>query len=102
MKNDVRAHDSDAVLQAAEPSPESRAAEHELGEALDGLLLSLDATDRAVLLLAELEEYTANEIGTELGLSPGAVRTRLTRLRQRLRGDLARFLDVAPAASSGT
>ncbi len=97
MKNDARSHDSDGELEATEASPETRAAEHELGAALDELLLSLDATDRAVLLLAELEDYTAGEIGAELELSAGAVRTRLTRLRQRLRGDLARFLDAEPA-----
>lgn len=97
LKNDVGSHDSDVELPTAERSPESRAAEQQLGAALDELLLALSATDRAVLLLAELEDYTANEIGAELGLSPGAVRTRLTRLRQRLRRDLARFLDGAPA-----
>jgi RNA polymerase sigma-70 factor (ECF subfamily) len=102
LKNAANTHDTDLELEAAEPSPESRAAEHELGETLDQLLLSLDATDRAVLLLAELEDYTANEIGSELGLSAGAVRTRLTRLRQRLRTDLARFFDVAPSAPASS
>lgn len=97
LKNDARSHDSGGELETTEASPEARAAEHELGAALDELLLSLDATDRAVLLLAELEDYTAGEIGAELELSAGAVRTRLTRLRQRLRGDLARFLDAEPA-----
>lgn len=96
LKNAAATHDADIELEAGEASPESRASEHELGTALDELLLSLDATDRAVLLLAELEDYTANEIGAELGFSAGAVRTRLTRLRQRLRVDLARFLDTEP------
>jgi RNA polymerase sigma-70 factor (ECF subfamily) len=92
-KNDAAAHDSEAQTTSKEPSPEARAAEHELGSALDALLLSLPATDRAILLLAELEDRTAGEIGAELGLSAGAVRTRLTRLRQRLRHDLSVFLN---------
>jgi RNA polymerase sigma factor (sigma-70 family) len=101
MKNDARSHDPESELETGAPSPEARAAEHELGAALDELLLSLSATDRAVLLLAELEDYTANEIGAELGLSPGAVRTRLTRLRRRLRSDLTGFLNEAPPTGSG-
>jgi RNA polymerase sigma-70 factor (ECF subfamily) len=101
VKNDARSHDSESELEAGDPSPETRAAEHELGALLDELLLSLDATERAVLLLAELEDYTAVEIGAELGLTPGAVRTRLTRLRRRLRLDLAGFLDAKPPADPG-
>jgi DNA-directed RNA polymerase specialized sigma24 family protein len=36
------------------------------------------------VLLAELEDLSAAEIGAELGLSEGAVRTRLSRLRARI------------------
>jgi DNA-directed RNA polymerase specialized sigma24 family protein len=35
-----------------------------------------------------LEDYSASEIGRELGMSDGAVRTRLSRLRQKLRAEL--------------
>lgn len=92
QKNDVAAHDADVELPAAEASPETRAAEAELGAALNRLLLELEPRDRAVLLLAELDGYTALEIGEQLGLSAGAVRTRLSRCRQRLRDGLAPFL----------
>jgi RNA polymerase sigma factor (sigma-70 family) len=80
------------VPAAAGETPESAAARVELGEALQALLLSLEPSDRAVLLLAELEDYSAGEIGSELGLSDGAVRTRLTRLRKRLREQLGSWL----------
>lgn len=93
QKNDSAAHDADVELPAAEASPEARAAEAELGAALTRLLLGLEPRDRAVLLLAELDGYTAPEIGERLGLSAGAVRTRLTRSRQRLREGFVPFLE---------
>jgi RNA polymerase sigma-70 factor (ECF subfamily) len=89
------AHDTDIELAAADASPEARAAEAELGAALTRLLLELEPRDRAVLLLAELDGYTAPEIGEQLGLSAGAVRTRLTRCRQRLRDGLGAFIPPA-------
>jgi RNA polymerase sigma-70 factor (ECF subfamily) len=97
-KNDAKVHDSDeSALELAidATSPEAYAAQHQLGSILDSLLLSLEPEDRAVLLLAELEDYTAPEISEKLGLSPGAVRTRLTRLRKRLREGLAPLVDDA-------
>lgn len=92
QKNDPAAHDAEVELPAAQASPEAQAAEAELGAALNRLLLELEPRDRAVLLLAELDGYTAPEIGGQLGLSAGAVRTRLTRCRQRLREGLVPFL----------
>jgi len=84
-KNDPGLHDSELEPSADSRSPEDQAAERELGEIIDRVLLSLSAEERAVLLLAELEDWTAVEIAEELGLSAGAVRTRLSRLRGRVR-----------------
>jgi RNA polymerase sigma-70 factor (ECF subfamily) len=95
QKNDASLHDSDVEPGGTLPSPEDAAAERELGELLDRALLGLSAEDRALLLLAELEDWTAVEIGAELGLSAGAVRTRLSRLRARVRDALE------PALSRG-
>lgn len=92
QKNDPALHSTDAPLIESADSPETAAARHELSAELETLLLALEPVDRAVLLLAELEDYTAVEIGQELALSPGAVRTRLTRLRKRLRGSLERWV----------
>lgn len=92
-KNDAALHETDVELAAEDDSPERLSAQHELGAALNAILLSLDPKERAILLLAELEDYTAPEIAAELGLTAGAVRTRLTRLRQRLRDRLAAFAD---------
>jgi RNA polymerase sigma factor (sigma-70 family) len=91
-KNAAGAHDADVELVDPDASPEARAAEAELRAALSELLLELEPSDRAVLLLSEVEDYSAPEVAAELGLSAGAVRVRLTRLRKRLREGLGSFL----------
>jgi RNA polymerase sigma factor (sigma-70 family) len=93
QKNAAAAHDVDVELAGTDASPETRAAEAELGAALTQMLLELEPVDRAVLLLAEVEDYSAPEIAAELALSAGAVRTRLARLRKRLREGLTAFLE---------
>jgi RNA polymerase sigma-70 factor, ECF subfamily len=92
-KNDGTLHQAELELEAGAPTPEQDAAAGELRRILDATLLALNHQDRALLLLAELEDWTAAEIGAELGLSPGAVRTRLTRLRTRVREALSPVLE---------
>lgn len=87
-KNDPSLHTTEAQLFSSGESPEQAAHRGEVGEALERVLLSLNATDRAILILAEGEGWTGPEIAAELDMSPGAIRTRLTRIRQRLRGTL--------------
>jgi len=81
-KNDSAVHDADVELPATD-DPEDDAARRELLALLDRTLLELSAADRSILLLAELEGFSAAEIGAELGMTEGAVRTRLSRLRAR-------------------
>lgn len=88
-KNDPELHDAGSLLRDEGDDPEERAARSELGRALEAALLSLAPEDRTILLLAELEGHTADAIGAVLGLSAGAVRTRLSRLRPRVRQALA-------------
>ncbi len=86
QKNATALHDS--LDAAPEPSvagdPEQDAERRELAALLERSLLELSAKDRSIVLLAELEDFSAAEIGAELGMSEGAVRTRLSRLRARL------------------
>lgn len=91
-KNDASIHDAEAIPWASDEGPEGLAARTELGEVLDGLISKLEPSDRVLLLLAEFEDYSAAEIGQELGLTEGAVRTRLSRLRKRLRDELLPWL----------
>ncbi len=87
QKNDPSRHVAveDGVLEARGASPEEAAASGEIATALGEALAELSAEDRAIFLLAEAAGWTAPEIAARVGRSPGAVRTRLTRLRARLR-----------------
>jgi RNA polymerase sigma-70 factor (ECF subfamily) len=82
-KNNPSLHEPEREL-VAPNDPEQDAARRELAELLDQLLLELSPEDRTIVLLSQLEDFSAAEIGSELGLSAGAVRTRLSRLRNRL------------------
>lgn len=84
-KNDPERHDPDVELAAPAASPEDDAARREVGERLQEALLALGPEDRLVVLLAEVDGFDAPEIAARLGVTPGAVRTRLSRLRGRLR-----------------
>lgn len=88
-KNDFTRHDSQDALPSDAPSPYVITCRSELGQLLQQALLTLQPVDRLTLLLAEVEGWSAPEIAAELGLTPGAVRTRLTRIRGRLRKALA-------------
>lgn len=48
-------------------------------------LLQLDADDRAIVVLREIEERSYGEIGEVLGLAEGTVKSRLFRARAKLR-----------------
>jgi len=79
------AHESDAALIGTGVSPLDASLAREVAQNLQTALLALSEDDRAIVLLAEVEDWRASEISAELGLSEGAVRTRLTRARTRLR-----------------
>ena len=65
-------------------NPARRAA----GLDLDRALRALTADERALLAMRHVAGFDSREIGDALGLSPEAVRTRLTRLIARLRAEL--------------
>jgi RNA polymerase sigma-70 factor (ECF subfamily) len=94
-KNDAHAHDSDVEPADDGDSPETLAARHELAERLNDVLLDLSPEDRLIVLLAEVEGRSGEEIARETGLSHGAVRTRLSRLRTKLKDALAPALEDA-------
>ncbi len=87
-KNDHSLHTTEAQLHSDDETPEMAAHRGEVGELLEQVLMGLSAQDRAILILAEGEGWTGPEIAKEMDMSPGAVRTRLTRIRQRLRSTL--------------
>lgn len=89
-------HDAAALLpQAVSPEcPEAvdqRLAAAALAPVIAGALASLSRQQREVLLLFAWAELSQEEIGSALGLSPGAVRSRLFRARAALRASLGEF-----------
>ena len=88
-KNNPELHEPEIILTSFDDSPEERAQQGEMAQALGQALMILNPRDRLILLLAEGEGWTGPEIAHEMNLSSGAVRTRLTRIRKRLREELA-------------
>lgn len=76
------------ALWTDEDSPEESATRLELAEAIGEAMLELEPKDRLILLLAEADDWTGPQIAAELGMTPGAVRARLTRARARMRSSL--------------
>ncbi|MFT6400583.1 MAG: RNA polymerase sigma-70 factor (ECF subfamily) [Bradymonadia bacterium] len=93
QKNNTELHDDvDEMERAGEgEDPESAASRHQIANVLANVLGELPPQDRALFLLAEAEEWTAPELAEEFGISAGAVRTRLTRIRENLRPELSAF-----------
>ena len=79
MKRDASLHISDAELLSDDSSPEVLAARSRLAETLGGTLSSLSPQDRVVVLLADGQGMTGPEIAQQLSMTPGAVRSRLSR-----------------------
>jgi RNA polymerase sigma-70 factor (ECF subfamily) len=84
--------DDDAVrdIKADEPALDAGLETAERSAAVRTALLELDADDRAIVVLRELEEQSYEEIGMALGLAEGTVKSRLFRARARLKTLLER------------
>jgi RNA polymerase sigma-70 factor (ECF subfamily) len=78
---------------ATEPDAAER---RELSELLLGCIDQLPEAYRNVLLLRDIEELDTEETAKLMGITPGAVKTRLHRARQALRGLLAPHLEAEP------
>jgi RNA polymerase sigma factor (sigma-70 family) len=83
-----------------------RIAARAAGRSLAGVLRDLDEGQREVLLLYALADLSYEEIAEALGISPGTVRSRLHRARQRIREhrntrDVMRLVDPEPAEAAG-
>jgi RNA polymerase sigma-70 factor (ECF subfamily) len=80
------------VAERAEPDPPPAADPDDVDDVDEGLAAALaqaSDADRELLRLAYWDDLSRNDIATVLGISVGAVDTRLSRARQRLRQRLA-------------
>jgi RNA polymerase sigma factor (sigma-70 family) len=73
--------------------PEEATADHYPSDL--AILDVLSPTDRAVIYLSDVEQLSGAVIAEELGLTPGAVRKRISRARSRLRSELGPELALA-------
>ncbi|HEX7068571.1 MAG TPA: sigma-70 family RNA polymerase sigma factor [Candidatus Limnocylindria bacterium] len=71
------------------PGPEAQAMASTLDERVQRALMGLRPNHRQCLLLSDLEDMSAQQIGEVMGLSYGAVRTLLCRARGEMRRALA-------------
>ncbi len=87
QRNDPKLHvpGDDLVLPSEQDDPEMAALRAEVAGLIGAEINALPPVDRAVFLLAEGAGWTGVEIAKSIDLTPGAVRTRLTRARARLR-----------------
>jgi RNA polymerase sigma-70 factor (ECF subfamily) len=79
------------LLVSRTPDPHTQHEGTELLTFVDRFLDSLDETQRAVFILAELEEMTAEEIAEATGAKLNTVYSRLRLARERFRRAVAKF-----------
>lgn len=81
-------------------APIERYVEEQLSEPVARALDALSPDQRGVLILADVEEYSYQEIAEIVGCSIGTVRSRLHRARHQLRRNVERFRIVTPQRTS--
>jgi RNA polymerase sigma-70 factor (ECF subfamily) len=84
------------------PSPEARAADQELANALSTALDGLSDDHREVILLRDVEGLSAPEAAGVLGVSVDALKSRLHRAREALRAALRPLLEPQVVRGVGT
>ncbi len=80
-----------------EKSPEEAVDQQELGRLIQQGLQTLPAKQRAVVILADIQEMRYGEVAEALGLSLGTVKSRLNRGRRKLRDFLQANAELLPA-----
>ena len=70
-------------------SPEDASVRAELAHELERALARLNQGDRELFVLSQIDGASAEELSRAVGITPAAVRARLTRIRRRLRRELA-------------
>ncbi len=83
--------DEDRLLPVAACTPETLVITQDLGEALQQAIEALPLAFREVLLLADVEEMSYQEIAETVGIPIGTVMSRLARARKAARQRLARY-----------
>ena len=83
---------------STETSPEDQAMNTELATELSAAIDALSADHRAVLVLADVEGFSYEEVAQATGCSVGTVKSRLSRARGRVRDHFAERRELLPAS----
>jgi len=89
--------DHSATLTDEHELPEDYALRQELGEAIQKGLMTLPPDQRMVIVLADIQGYSYEEIAEMMGVAIGTVKSRLNRGRTRLRDLLLEQKELLPA-----
>src|SRR3954470_6410363 len=73
-----------------------------LAESIDQAMVQLSPGARMVFVLHDIEGYTHDEIGKELGITSGGSKSQLFKARAKLRRLLAHLVDESPAGVGRT
>ncbi len=89
----------DANLPASQQeSPEAAVQRHELNRAIQACIAQLPPDQRIVLVLADIQAMSYEEIAETTGTNLGTVKSRLSRARARLRDRLLELGELLPGA----
>ena len=84
-ESEVESVESRIAFEEKAPSVEATVIRREMNECIGEFIDRLPETDKAVIVLSELEEFKNSEIAEILGISLDTVKIRLHRARERLR-----------------
>ena len=89
--------EADIRLTSDDPGPESSFHQAELTSAIERCFQALPAEFRIVAVMADVEEYSYEEIANITSISLGTVKSRISRARVRLRDCLQAYGELLPA-----
>ncbi len=90
---ETEVEDQDALTGEKIPRVEPQVFRKEMSECVQGYIQRLPENYRMVLVLSEFEGLKDNEIAETLGITPGTVKIRLHRAKERLKEDILAHCD---------
>jgi RNA polymerase sigma factor (sigma-70 family) len=78
------------------PSPTSTARAYDAKIVIDEVLGAMSNADKEILEMAEVEEFSGEEIAAAVGITPVALRKRLSRARAEFRKRFLSVTDTGP------
>lgn len=84
-------------LHSEQENPEQAAQRHELSEAIQDCINDLPDSQRVIAVLADVEDYSYQDISDITNLPLGTIKSRLSRARSRLRDCLQDVRELLPA-----